>query len=71
MTDKLIAPEGAIWVCGACGKTSDHLYGEGEKNYGWDISCSINATLCRNDESLKLGENGLVTQAEAWKEDKA
>lgn len=41
------APPGAIWVCGACGKTSQYdCYGiEGEHSRGWDESCMLNAFL--------------------------
>jgi hypothetical protein len=43
-----IAPTGAIWVCAACGKTSQDLYGiEGDCAKGWDESCVLNAVLCK------------------------
>jgi hypothetical protein len=38
------APDGWVWVCGACGKTSLTHYGIGNKN-GWDESCMMNAYL--------------------------
>lgn len=42
-----IAPHGAIWVCGACGKTSQDQFGiEGQHSVGWDESCMLNAVLC-------------------------
>lgn len=42
------APEGCVYVCGACGKTSATRYGiEGERSRGWDASCMLNAVLCR------------------------
>lgn len=46
------APEGAVWVCGACGKTSDYdAYGiEGRFDRGWDESCMLNAVLCHKDK---------------------
>lgn len=72
MVDKLIAPQGSIWACTACGKTSDHQYGEGEKTmHGWDVSCSMHAVLIKDDESLKRGDDGRVTNAELWKEAEA
>lgn len=38
------APNGATWVCGACGKTARNRYTwEG----GWDESCMLHAVLCR------------------------
>lgn len=40
-----VAPEGQIWVCGACGKTSRSKYGN-QAQYGWDESCVMNAVLC-------------------------
>lgn len=38
-----IAPEGTIYVCGACGKTSMDIYGVAG---GWDESCALNSVLC-------------------------
>ncbi len=49
-----LAPEGAVWVCGACGKRSRTRYGFDADNkrtplsYGWDESCMLNATLCKD-----------------------
>lgn len=54
-TDR-IAPEGAIWVCGACGKTAKDRYGiEGEKSRGWDESCMLNAVLCHEEKGFTRG----------------
>lgn len=39
------APEGKIWKCMACGKTSFDLYGNRAVSYGWDESCVLNARL--------------------------
>ena len=45
------APEGAIWVCAACGKTHKDQYGmEGESSHGWDESCMLNAVLCHSEQ---------------------
>lgn len=57
-----LAPEGTVFVCGSCGKTSRTRYGfiadgtprgsnylpTGERvaGHGWDESCSLNAILC-------------------------
>lgn len=42
-----MAPDGQIWVCGACGKTAEDRYGiEGEHSRGWDESCMLHAVLC-------------------------
>lgn len=56
-----MAPEGQIFVCGACGKTSKDLYGG--QNSRWDESCMMNAVLC-HENSIKK-QNGLVTNAKA------
>lgn len=60
MTDRF-APEGAIWVCGACGKTSDYdSYGiEGRHDRGWDESCALNAILVHKDKHVS--PRGLIT----------
>lgn len=62
-----IAPDGQIWVCGACGKRSKDLYGEQAVNHGWDESCMLNACLCYADDSLVI-KNGRVTNAKAVEE---
>jgi hypothetical protein len=59
------APAGTVYVCGACGKTSSNLYGEGGGNLGWDESCMLNAVLCDID-SLTYKE-GRVVKADAAK----
>jgi hypothetical protein len=47
MSDR-VAPEGHMFVCTACGKTSTTRYGiDGERSRGWDESCMLNAVLCR------------------------
>jgi len=62
-----IAPKDAIWVCGACGKTSKDRYGGKTASRGWDESCMLNAVLCCNDDSLIRSPSGRVTEAEAFK----
>lgn len=43
------APEGTIWVCAACGKTSlDRWQGPN----GWDESCATNAVLCERGDII-------------------
>jgi hypothetical protein len=37
-----IAPEGFVWVCGACGKWTKDRYGS---ERGWDESCMLNSNL--------------------------
>ena len=59
------APEGAIWVCGACGKTARDQYGlEGTHSPGWDESCMLNAVLCREDSLHR--KDGRVVDAEPF-----
>lgn len=38
-----IADPGKIWVCLACGKTSQDDYGTMERSPGWDESCMMNS----------------------------
>lgn len=53
------APDGAIWVCGACGKTHKDQYGiEGVGSLGWDESCMLNAVLCH--ESRHVSRGGMI-----------
>lgn len=63
MSKKLeeIAPEGQVWVCGACGKYSKNRYAVG------DVSCYVNSVLCYDDETLKK-DKGRVVSARAIKE---
>lgn len=56
------APDGQMFVCGACGRVSSHLYGDGKSS--WDESCMSNAVLC-HESSIVRSENGFVTKAEA------
>ena len=39
-----------IWVCVACGKTSEDKYGTVNTSYGWDISCCLNAQEFDKDD---------------------
>lgn len=52
-TDRF-APEGAIWLCPYCGKTSQRdSYGiEGEHSPGWDESCALNAILVHSERHI-------------------
>ena len=58
------APDGCIYVCCACGKTSPTRYGFDARNRnvampGWDESCMCNAALFRKDD-LITKPNGRV-----------
>lgn len=59
------APEGLVWICGACGKRSKDRY-KGTIDSGWDESCMIWAILCYED-SIKT-KNGRIYKATAVKE---
>lgn len=56
------APEGAVWVCRACGRTREDCADLGD---GWDESCMLNSSLVRAG-SLERGEDGRVARAEAF-----
>ena len=59
------APDGKIWKCQCCGKTSIWEYGFDDHNkdydssgkrysdYGWDESCMMNCVLVSLDEAKK------------------
>lgn len=38
-----MSDEKTIWVCMACGKRSNDLYGRKPIDRGWDESCCLNA----------------------------
>lgn len=44
------APEGYIYVCSACGKTSEDKYGDKAHSYGWDEFCMMHAVLCSSEK---------------------
>lgn len=56
------APDGQVFVCGACGRASRHLYGDGKSS--WDESCMSNAVLC-HETSIVHDECGRITKADA------
>jgi len=72
-TGNKIAPKGQVWVCTACGKRSQDLYGFQPINRGWDVSCTLNAVLCFTDKILlnrfdrvdRIMENGIVLNEES------
>lgn len=81
MSGNYKAPEGQIWVCGACGKTSEWRYGFDNNNKncvrsrGWDESCVMNSLLVRlvkcefdGDRVTSVGEGGVVDEREETKE---
>jgi len=54
-----VAPEGQVYVCGACGKLSQDRYGFQKISRGWDESCMLNSFLCYKDK-LVLNESGTM-----------
>jgi hypothetical protein len=56
-----------VFVCGACGKRSKDLHGTKALDKGWDVSCTLNAVLCKED-TLTYKNNKLV-YAEVVEED--
>lgn len=45
------APEGQVYVCGACGKRSRDRYGDKRIDRGWDVSCMMHAVLCYEERT--------------------
>lgn len=62
-----IAPDDAIWVCSACGKTAVDRFGIiGAASPLWDESCMLNAVLCKRGTIIP-GER--VASAESYQEE--
>ena len=59
-----VAPDGQVYVCGACGKRSRDKYGDNAIDHGWDVSCMMHAVLV-HEASLCFGEGGRVVRADA------
>lgn len=47
-----VAPEGQVYVCGACGKRSKDRYGYQKIDQWWDESCVIYSFLCYESHLL-------------------
>ena len=41
-----VAPDGQVYVCGACGKRSRDRDGDARLDSGWDESCMLHCVLC-------------------------
>lgn len=52
----ILAPDGRVFVCLACGKLSKDLYGFHKISRGWDESCMLNCRLYLEDELEILGD---------------
>lgn len=68
-----LAPEGHIWVCLACGKTSKTQFGFDKDNQnvamqGWDESCMLNARLIPESRIIERGPGGRVTKIDVTEE---
>lgn len=71
-----LAPEGTVWVCGACGKRSLSRYGfDAENNAtsispGWDVSCSTWAVLCQANPvpDFTIGESWAAVEPQPERE---
>ncbi len=50
-TDNIVAPEGQLWICAACGKRSKDRYGDQAIDRSWDVSCTLNAVLCYEEKN--------------------
>ena len=61
--DRRIAPNGAVWVCGACGRHGKDRYTLGE------ASCVLHAILCE-EGSVKTREDGTVYEVRAYRRKK-
>lgn len=53
------APEGAIWICRACGSSGKDLYQVG------DESCMLNSVLC-SEASIRRSPEGRIRSANAF-----
>lgn len=67
-----IAPEGYIYVCHACGKTSVDQYGYSkeypETSWGWDVSCTLNSALYKRSQ-LVYDKDGVLKDIKKDEED--
>jgi hypothetical protein len=55
-----VAPEGTIFVCRMCGKTTTDIH---EWKGGWDESCALNAVLCHNPTTPQPRTPNMPTNA--------
>jgi len=62
MSKNVLAGEGEIWVCGACGKTSKDRHGFK------DASCFLHAILCIEESIVRDKVTGFVKKADAVQE---
>jgi hypothetical protein len=60
--DDRFAPEGKIWVCCACGKTSKDQYGIEPRSSGWDESCMLNSQLFDEGKIVYYEDSNIVKE---------
>jgi hypothetical protein len=66
----VVAPEGCVWVCSACGKLSRDRYGSQAISHGWDAACVLSCVLVKKTHLVcdasgrvtSVKEGGLVEQ---------
>jgi len=69
------APEGTVWVCGACGKRATTRNGWDAENRstaidrGWDTSCATWAVLCYETTLVFQGSRLTGAQAVVYRDD--
>lgn len=65
------APEGSVYVCGACGKVSHWRYGfdlagKNDATRGWDESCAMNCALVPESGIVKPSPWTYPQRVEWW-----
>jgi hypothetical protein len=58
----VIAPEGQVFVCCACGRRSKDQYGNQRINRSWDESCMLNSILCYEDKLVFNNDGTIVIE---------
>ena len=64
-TGNKVAPKGYVFVCLACGKRSRDRYGMKPISYGWDVSCTLNCDMFREEDLVLNEHDGRVTEIKA------
>jgi hypothetical protein len=49
-----------IWVCLACGKTSEDRYGNKNTSHGWDESCILNSVQVKKSHLIYNSDRSRV-----------
>ncbi len=60
-----IAPSDSVFVCLACGKTSQDLYEEQKISPGWDESCMLNAQIFERKRLIFTEDGDTVVEVKA------